>query len=109
MVVENAVHTRQSSIYTTRHSFNTAGCIHRFIERTSFTISRSFIVVTVALHWSPVLLRDYSYIRLGAAPCGPDTRVPASGPGQLGAQVIVAPAANQRPVLPCTDQSEGRE
>ncbi len=69
MVVENTVHARQSSIYTTKHLFN-SGCIHRFSERTSFTISRSFILVTVHCTepYSP-----YYGITLhqpGAAPCG---------------------------------------
>ena len=88
MVVENAVHTRQSSIYTTKHLFNTAGCIQRFIERTSFTISRSFISVTVActgaLFYYGITLTS-GWVQLHVA--SPDTRVPASGPGQLSAQV----------------------
>ena len=112
MAVEKALHTRQSTIYTTKHLF----CIQRFNERTSFTISRSFIVVTVLLHWSPILhitgLLQY-YIRLGAAPCGPSS---AQTPGpQLQVQVSSVhrsrcpPAANQRPVMASGDQSEGGE
>ena len=111
MVVENAVHTRQSSIYTTKHLFNAAGCIQRFIERTSFTISRSFISVTVsctgAIFYYGITLTS-GWVQLHVA--SPDTQVPASGPGQLSAQVSVeAAAANQRPVVSSADQSEAWE
>lgn len=69
MVVENAVHTRQSAIYTTKHLFS-SGCILRFNERTSFTISRSFILVTV--HCTEPYSPHYGITlhQPGAAPCG---------------------------------------